>query len=223
MIGYLRGEVIENSDGRLLVAVGGAAGAVGYAVQAPASPAYEFLKTGQSVELFIHTHVREEALDLYGFLSRTEKELFLTLLTVSGIGPKVAVGLLSKVEPPELIRAVMDGDKDALTQLPGIGKKTAERMVLELKDAVRKKVEEGYLILPKTVTAPAGATSGRGAVGEAKVTGGNQLIRDARDALLGLGYREQEVNALLQRVVSELAEPPKRVEEIIRSALQQLG
>src|SRR4051812_12971584 len=98
MIGYLRGEILENADGKLLLTVSASeTGAVGYAVTVPQSPAYLAWLPGKSVEIFIHTHVREEALDLYGFANRMEKELFLTLLSVNGIGPKGAMGIMNKV------------------------------------------------------------------------------------------------------------------------------
>src|SRR3954454_8889373 len=134
MIGYLRGEVLEHTEGRMLFLVAG----VGYAVSVPTRSSYFSFAPGFATDLHIHTHVREDALDLYGFSSRVEKEIFLTLLTVNGVGPKMALGILSRVEPDELIRAVVEGDKDSLTRVPGIGKKTAERVVLELSDKMRK-------------------------------------------------------------------------------------
>ncbi len=211
MIGYLKGEVFEHVDGRALVVTGG----VGYAVSVPQSPSYLSLAAGKSVELFIHTHVREDALDLYAFASKTEKELFLTLLGVGGIGPKVALGILSKVEPGDLIRALLEGDKDALTQIPGVGKKTAERMVLELADPLRKKVDAGAF---GTAGAPAGAVTKGGAVAK----GGASVFRDAKDALAGLGYREQEISAALNKLMEE-GPKPARVEDLVRSALQRLS
>jgi Holliday junction DNA helicase RuvA len=223
MIGYLRGNLIDNAGGRMLVAVGPGgsdveAGAVGYAVQVPQQPAYELLATGARVELFIHTHVREDSLDLYGFTSRAEKELFLTLLEVNGIGPKVALGVLSKVSAPDFIHAVAEQDKDALTRIPGIGKKTAERMVLELGDKLKKKLEAGLFGKLAQPAAPrADAQRGSGAT-----VSDRAVMRDARDALLGLGYREQDVQGLLKELVDEASAPP-RVEELVRSALQRLS
>src|SRR5690606_31081959 len=97
---------------------------------------YEF---GADCTLFVYTHVREDAMELYGFSTREEKELFLVLIGVSGIGPKAALKVLSAVPPEELIQAIVHGDRAALTRVPGIGKKTAERVVLELSDSLKKR------------------------------------------------------------------------------------
>jgi len=228
MIGYLKGQIIEHTDGKMLVTLGAAGdgGAVGYLITVPHSPAYIDFQPGKPVELFIHTHVREDALDLYGFSSRGEKELFLTLLTVNGIGPKGAMNILSKVGAGQLIQAIMDGDKDNLVQIPGIGKKTAERVVLELSDPLRKKVEAGLFNevgKPSQMQASkSAAASTRPPVAEFAQNPRYLMHRDAKEALLGLGYREQDVAAMLQKVFEDQT-VPTRVEDIIRSALQQLG
>jgi Holliday junction DNA helicase RuvA len=213
MIGYLRGEVLENSDGKLIVAVGASGGpGVGYSVAVPQSAAYSLIAAGRNIELFIHTHVREDALDLYGFATRMEKDLFLTLLTVNGIGPKGAIGILSRVEPTQLIDAILNEDKESLVQIPGVGKKTAERVVLELADPLRKKMEAGTFNIARP--ASAAKSSASGAAPE------NFVLRDAREALVGLGYREQDVTPVLRRVLEEM--PAPKVEELIRTALQQM-
>jgi Holliday junction DNA helicase RuvA len=219
MIGYLRGQLLENQEGKMIVLVG-EGGAVGYTVTVPQSAAYDLLPSGKTVELHIYTHVREESLDLYGFRTKPEKELFLTLLGVNGIGPKVAMGILSKVDPGTLIQAVIDGDRAMLTGVPGIGKKTAERVVLELADPLRKKVEAGGLTeLMPAAKAPSskGKQMGLGAMSAGAV------YNDAKQALMGLGYRENEVTALLNRVLEERGSPPARADDLIRSALQRLG
>ena len=212
MIGYLRGDVLENIDGKLIVNVGmPGAGGIGYLVSVPLSASYGLLAVGKSVELFVHTHVREDALDLYGFVTRTEKDLFLTLLTVNGIGPKGALGILSKVEPSRLIEAILNEDKESLIQIPGIGKKTAERVVMELAEPLRKKMDAGVF----GASRPAGTqTAASGASSE------NSILRDARDALVGLGYREQDITPLLRRVLEE--SPAPKVEDLVRTALQQM-
>jgi holliday junction DNA helicase RuvA len=209
VIGYLKGRILDFSDNRLLLGVGPEA-AVGYVVMVPHGASYANLRPGTSTELFIHTHVREDALDLYGFLSRSEKELFQTLLSVNGIGPKGAIGILSKVEPEVLIQTVLAGDKEALVRIPGIGKKTAERVVLELSDPIRKKIEAGHLT---GFSGPAGAESAGRPI---------SVVQDARDALIGLGYREQEVVNLLKKL-TEGKGPARGVEELIKTALQQLS
>lgn len=219
MIGYLRGEVLEHSDGKVLMGVSVGTGMVGYAVTVPQSPAYLSFMPGSQAEVYVYTHVREDALDLYGFATRVEKELFLTLLSVNGIGPKGAMGILSKVETEQLIQAILNEDKESLIQIPGIGKKTAERVVMELADPIRKKMEAGAFgetrPAPTTANAKAssGATSGRGSA----------LIQDAKAALVGLGYRENDVAALLNRVIAEMETPPSRTEDLIKTALRQLA
>jgi Holliday junction DNA helicase RuvA len=227
MIGYLRGEILENLDGKMIVTVsssGMGGGAIGYAVQVPQSATYGGLGPRKPIELFVHTHVREEALDLYGFASRFEKEIFLTLLSVNGIGPKGALGILSRVEPESLVQAIVDGDREALTQVPGIGKKTAERVVLELGDQVRKKVESGLWLSRTAGLAASGATSaaGAGLPGGASRSRPSAIIGDAKAALVNLGYREAEVTVLLNRLLQEAETPPSRAEELVRTALRQL-
>lgn len=221
MIGFLRGEILENAEGKVLVLTGG----VGYQVTTPITADYDALLPGKAVDLFIHTHVREDALDLYGFVSRLEKDIFLTLLNVNGIGPKVAIGILSKVDPRQLIQAILDEDKQSLTQIPGIGKKTAERVVIELGDVVRKKVESGSLLsLGFGVGASRGNRSAKllQSVTGAAPSGANAVLNDARAALVGLGYREQDVVTLLNRVIAEMETPPQKAEELVKSALRQL-
>lgn len=207
MIGYLNGKLMEIQDGKALVAIAN----VGYAVSVPSAGKYATLHTGDSVELWVHTHVREDALDLYGFLSKEEKEIFLTLLTVNGIGPKGAMGILSKVEIPTLVRAILEGDQKTLTDIPGIGKKTAERVVVELRDSMRKKAENEALPMG-WATAPKGS----------KVAFSMRAYQDAKDALVGLGYREQDVVQALKRVQGTLPESSAKTEEVVKQALKEL-
>jgi Holliday junction DNA helicase RuvA len=222
MIGFLRGQVIENADGKLLVMAGanGESG-VGYQIAVPAGAEYDDLLPGKKVDLHVYTHVREDALDLYGFRTRGEKELFLTLLSVNGIGPKVAMGILSKVSPGLLIQAVLSGKKEELTQIPGIGKKTAERVVLELADPLRKKSEAGLFqgIAPRA----AGAALDKLGGARAQASRESAVLKDARAALVGLGYREQDVNSLLKTVMEETEAPPQRAEDLIRTALSRMA
>ena len=130
MIAHLRGRISEKHPNRVIVDVNG----VGYDVFVPLSTFYGLGEPGAETALRIHTHVREDALLLYGFATLLEQELFERLIGVSGIGPKVALAVLSGIEPQELIRAIERGDVARLTSIPGVGKKTAERIVLELKD-----------------------------------------------------------------------------------------
>jgi Holliday junction DNA helicase RuvA len=130
LIAHLRGRISEKHPNRVIVDVSG----VGYDVFVPLSTFYGMGEPGTDIALRIHTHVREDALHLYGFATSLEQELFERLIGVSGIGPKLALAVLSGIEPKELIRAIERGDVARLTAIPGVGKKTSERIVLELKD-----------------------------------------------------------------------------------------
>ena len=133
MIAFLRGRVLDKHPNRLIVDVNG----VGYEVHVPLSTYYEVAEAGAEVALHVHTHVREDALLLFGFLTRLEQSLFERLIGISGIGPKLAIAVLSGIDSRELVAAVQRADVARLTRIPGIGKKTAERIVLELKDRLR--------------------------------------------------------------------------------------
>ncbi len=227
MIGFLSGQILEQNDGKLLVRVAGNSdSAIGYSVQVPNHSAY-VLPIGQKIELYIHTHVREDALDLFGFMSKTEKDLFLTLLTVNGIGPKAGMGILSNVEIPTLIECIVTEDKDTLTKIPGIGKKTAERVVLELKDVIAKKLEQGFFPNYLKSGSVSTGSAGKKIQSESGLPGG-ALFRDAKQALMGLGYREQEIHSALKRIQEKFSDPSaaskpvKATEEVIKLALKEL-
>jgi Holliday junction DNA helicase RuvA len=130
MIGYLRGSILEKHPNQILLDIGG----VGYDVQIPISTYSALLDVGAAAALHIHTHVREDAILLYGFATPEEKALFERLISVSGIGPKLALAVLSGLQTGALVTAICGSDVAALVRIPGVGKKTAERMVLELKD-----------------------------------------------------------------------------------------
>lgn len=233
MLGYLKGKILENSDGKLIVITGApdADSAVGYAVTVPAGASYLDFQPGSVHELFLYTHVREDSLDLYGFRTRSEKELFLTLLNVNGIGPKVGMSILSSTDPASLLEAILEGDKASLTRIPGIGKKTAERVVLELADPLRKRVEQGGF--REWMHKGSGAVSAKG-ITSAKATGEKPsnlssvgVYREATDALIGLGYREIDIQFVFKKIREEKEKAndftPPRLELIIRTALQQLS
>jgi Holliday junction DNA helicase RuvA len=212
MIGYVKGRILDATEGKLLVSMTIGDGAIGYSVSVPQSAAYGLLAPGREIELHVYTHVREDALDLFGFASRAEKELFLTLLSVNGIGPKGALSILSGTSPEDLIHAITEGDVARLTKIPGIGKKTAERVVLELSDSLRKKLTHGGF---KSATLPAGAS----ARDESAPRPSGYL--DALDALVGLGYREADASQLLKRLAAD-SEKPRTAEDLIKSALKEL-
>jgi Holliday junction DNA helicase RuvA len=166
MIAFLRGRVIDKHPNRLIVDVHG----VGYEVHVPLSTYYEVGEEGAEVSLRVHTHVREDALQLYGFLSVLEQQVFERLIGISGIGPKLAVAVLSGIGPAEFVGAVERSDIARLTAIPGVGRKTAERIVLELRDRLQQLV---------VVSAAAGV------VGPAPA---DRLRDDLVSALLNLGY-----------------------------------
>jgi Holliday junction DNA helicase RuvA len=165
VIAHLRGSILEKHPNRIVIDVNG----VGYDVFVPLSTFYGLGDADAPIALRIHTHVREDAFVLYGFATQLEQELFERLIGVSGIGPKVALAVLSGIEPQEFIRAIERGDLARLTAIPGVGKKTSERIVLELKDR-----------LPRAHTAAAAAGV---AAAEAPV-----VRDDVVSALVNLGY-----------------------------------
>lgn len=220
MIGYLQGRILSHSKGNLVLGIGAvdAGGIIGYDLSVPQSPTYLELLVGETLSLFVYTHVRENAIDLFGFLSHDERELFLTLMSVNGIGPKAAMGILSHAEVPMLVRAILAGDKDFLVQIPGIGKKTSERVIVELVDPVRKKVEAGFW---------RGASDQlfrSGPVGSKKDTDPLETVAvsEAREALISLGYREYEAAELLKKATVG-RDGNMKTEELIKAALRQTG
>ena len=181
MIALLRGTLVDKNPNRLIVDAGG----VGYDVQVPLSTFYVLGELGTAVTLRIHTHVREDAIALFGFATPLELTLFERLIAISGIGPKLALAVLSGIEPADFIKAIRSQDVARLTAIPGIGKKTAERIGLELKDR-----------LPATLTAP-------GPEGAAPTRPEDQLRDDLLSALVNLGYQrplaERAIDTVLQR------------------------
>lgn len=199
MIAHLRGRLLTLSPELAVVDVGG----VGYAVGVPLSTYYELerLAPGAEVSLFVFTHVREDALALYGFWSERERQLFEKLITVSGVGPRLARAILSGMPAEELLRALAGGDLGRLGRIPGVGKKTAERLVLELRD---KAVE----LARETTTAAAAAPLPPG-------------DEDLLDALVNLGYRRADAERALSEVRQQNAEAT--VPELLRLALRRLA
>ncbi len=180
MIAHLRGRILEKQPTRVIVEAGG----VGYDVAVPLSTFYGLGEPGADVALRVHTHVREDALALYGFATALELDLFDRLISISGIGPKLALAVLSGIEPPDLVAAIERGDLARLTAIPGVGKKTSERIVLELKDRLpRARVAE-----TAGDTTPAGAG----------------VRDDLLSALVNLGYHrplaEKAVDASLKAI-----------------------
>jgi Holliday junction DNA helicase RuvA len=195
VIAHLRGRILEKQPNRVLVDVNG----VGYEVSVPLSTFYGLGEQGADVALRIHTHVREEMLALYGFSTVLELDLFTRLIGISGIGPKVALAVLSGIEPQELVRAIERGDVARLTGIPGVGKKTAERMVMELKDR-----------LPRAYPAAAG-----------DIALDVPLLRDdVLSALVNLGYHRPLAEKAVDAAVTAL--PDGGFEPTLKRALRDL-
>jgi len=199
MIARLSGRLVEKQATRLVVDVHG----VGYEVQVPLSTYYHLPEPGADVALRIHTHVREDALSLFGFATTLEQLVFERLIAISGIGPKLALSVLSGIGPAELVRAVQAGDVGRLTLIPGVGKKTAERIGLELKDR-----------LPQQLTEELSADSG-GPAGE------TTLRADLLSALLNLGYHRP----LAEKAVDAALKTPgdQTFERVLKAALGRIG
>lgn len=199
MIGSLKGTVAYLGTDNCIIDT---AGGVGYRVFMPVAHLSQ-LALGSSVRVHVHTAVREDAILLYGFLSQEYYEFFQLLLTVSGVGPKMALGILSAIKPDAFYLAVQSKDVKALTKLPGVGKKTAERMLLELKDKVGGFTADGSDDFGATVEA-----------------GGSGAVAEAIEALASLGYSNSEIMPVLQQI-PEAAE--MKAEDVLRCALRLLA
>ncbi len=197
MIGYIHGPVTGLFKDCCFVEAGG----VGYRIFI-SDKTRQKLSHGQEVKLFTYMAVREDAMLLYGFLNHEEYDLFLLLISISKIGPKVAMGILSSMEPAAFVGAVSSHNVAALTKLPGIGKKTAERLLVELKDKVTK------LDMPESVAIPAM---------EAPAADG--MVGKAMQALMALGYGAEEVEPIIQKLSAQYTD----VSTLIRMTLVELG
>lgn len=197
MISRLSGSLLEKAPSRLVVDVGG----VGYDVQVPLSTFYVIGESGSTVSLRIHTHVREDVIALYGFATPLEHDLFERLIAINGVGPKLALAVLSGIEPAELVRAVRLQDVARLRAIPGVGKKTAERISLELKDR-----------LPAAIAAPGQVP--------AAASADDQLRTDLMSALLNLGYQRLAAERAIEKVVT--GSPPPRFELALKDTLRLL-
>ena len=201
MIASLRGNILEKHPNRIVVDVNG----VGYEVFVPLSTFYGLGDAGSAITVRIHTHVREDALLLYGFATLLEQELFERLIGVSGIGPKVALAVLSGIEPLDLIRAIERGDLARLTAIPGVGKKTSERIVLELKDRLPR---------PQAVAVAAGD-----AASDAPI-----VRDDVVSALVNLGYHRPLAEKAADAAIKTIGPSSDRgFERILKQALREVA
>lgn len=211
MIGRLAGTLIEKQAPHLLVDVGG----VGYEVQAPMTTFFRLAEVGAKVVLHTHFAVSETAQQLYGFISKDDRQLFRLLIKVSGVGPKMAVGIMS-MEANDLVRCIRDDNVGALVKVPGVGKKTAERLIIEMRD----KIKDWYV--PENVAQDAEAQSGGIIVPEhvsSTPASGNAIIKDAESALIALGYKPVEA---AKAVSSAMHDEITRSEDLIRLALKNM-
>jgi Holliday junction DNA helicase RuvA len=197
MIAFLRGTILEKQPNLIIVDVQG----VGYEVHVPLSTYYDVGDPGNEVALRIHTHVREDALDLYGFLTTLEQQLFERLIGISGIGPKLAVAVLSGIEPRELVAAVQRANVARLTGIPGIGRKTAERIVLELRDRLSQ------VAVPESDRTAATSSDGR-------------LRDDLLSALQNLGYHRPLAERAIDSTLAAASAPT--FEQALKAALREL-
>lgn len=201
MISFVRGRLVEARPPCLVVDVNG----IGYELQASMNTFYKLPEPGQEVTLLTQLIVREDAHLLYGFKESTERELFMILIKVNGVGPKLALTILSSMEAAQFAQCIADGDAAALVRMPGVGKKTAERLIVEMRDKLAQHWQAEPT--PAAVSEP----------GESESLG--QVINDAVSALVALGYKPQEAG----RHVKQLAAPGATREELIRKALKQIG
>jgi Holliday junction DNA helicase RuvA len=200
MIAHLSGQLFKKSTQSVIIEAGG----IGYEVFVPLSTFYTLPEAGERVNLNIFTHVREDALILFGFSTRLEKELFLMLISVSGIGPKLSVNILSGIGPQDLLKAMARGDAVRLQAIPGVGKKTAERIALELKDRATQILgREEIPLEPVTEAAD------------------KRLIDDSLSALLNLGYSRKSAGRAIEKAQSVIKE--MSLEGLIKEALKILA
>ncbi|MBN1847381.1 MAG: Holliday junction branch migration protein RuvA [Deltaproteobacteria bacterium] len=200
MIAHLKGILFKKTPGSMIIDNGG----IGYEVFVPLSTFYALPDEAEKVSLHIYTHVREDALVLFGFQTTLEKKIFTLLIAVSGIGPRLAINILSGIGPSELLEAIAGGDAVRLQAIPGVGKKTAERIVLELKDKAQK-IKGGVELTQTLITSDPD----------------KRILDDAASALMNLGYPAKSARSAVDKTVSQMKEP--KLEEVIKEALKFLA
>lgn len=202
MIGRLRGVLLEKQPPHLLVDVHG----VGYDLLAPMTTFYSLPELGAEVVLHTHFSVSETAQQLFAFINKEDRALFRQLIKVSNVGPKMALGILSGMDSSEFVRCVMNNNLNALVQVPGVGKKTAERLIVEMRDRLRDWSGAADGPVPAPI--------------KAAVSAENQLVADAESALIALGYKPVEAAKAINAVLS--AHSVERSEDLIRLALRSM-
>lgn len=202
MISYVKGPLAEKLEDSVVVEAGG----IGYRIFVPSSVLSELPKTGETVKIYTYFSVREDAMNLYGFLSRQDIEMFRQLIGVNGVGPKSALGILSALSPDTLRMAVISGDAKAISKAPGVGSKTAQRIILDLKDKV--KAED---ILCGVTDAASAHT---------EISGVGEVGKEAIEALTALGYSASEASNVVKKVVIT---EKMTVEDVLKAALKHLA
>jgi Holliday junction DNA helicase RuvA len=205
MIAYLSGKLLAKHATSVILDVNG----VGYEVTIPLSTFYEVEEIGSDVSLKIYTHVREDALQLFGFKTARERELFLQLISVTGIGPKLGITFLSGMNADEIIAAIRTNNLARLTSIPGVGKKTAERLIIELRDKI---VQLSSPALEEEFAAKAGPTTAPAA---------DAIYEDALSALVNLGYQRSVAEKVLKSAIQEGT--ANTVQTLLRRSLQLLA
>ncbi|MBL3825453.1 MULTISPECIES: Holliday junction branch migration protein RuvA [Marinobacter] len=206
MIGRIRGILVEKAPGQALVECAG----LGYEVDIPYTTFFHLPETGDEVTLHTHFAVREDAQSLYGFASSLDRDLFRLLIKVNGVGPKLAVGILSGLDAQQFIRCVENRDSASLVKLPGVGKKTAERLLIEMADRIVQL--EGQFVPTSPETTGVVQPGGQGPAG------GPAATEEAEAALIALGYKPQEA----AKAISKVAEEGMTSETLIRLALRNM-
>lgn len=199
MYEYLSGKIIRKDPTRLVLEVGG----IGFELAIPVSTFHQLEKTGEEIKVFTHFLVREDNQQLFGFKTEEERSFFRLLLSVTGIGPKLGLAILSGIGTAELRKAIVEGSLPTLTSISGIGRKTAERLVVELREKI-------LLLEPQTE-----AASNRVPIEE-------RLVEDSLQALISLGYRRADAKRALQKVLAEKDRDSFSVEDLIRASLKYI-
>ncbi|SFM73349.1 Holliday junction branch migration protein RuvA [Marinobacter pelagius] len=206
MIGRIRGILVEKTPGQALVECAG----LGYEIDIPYTTFFHLPESGQEVTLHTHFAVREDAQSLYGFAAKLDRDLFRLLIKVNGVGPKLAVGILSGLDAQQFIRCVEAKDANSLVKLPGVGKKTAERLLIEMADRIGQ-LEGQFVPMSPGATVAGGPSSGQAATGP-------DPREEAEAALIALGYKPQEA----AKAISKVAEEGATSETLIRLALRSM-
>jgi len=218
MIGRLQGILLSHDEQGVLLDVGG----VGYEVEVPASVLLQLPASGQPLVLHTHLSIREDAHLLFGFLAEQDRSLFRQLIKVNGVGPKMALGIMSAMESRQLVACVMRNDLTALVKLPGVGKKTAERLVIDLRDRL-KQWELEYGNRDGSRDGNPGSPDNRGL--SATMVSRNDAISETENALISLGYKPQEATRAVVQAVDQLEVRDQEVktELLLRLALKALA